>query len=73
MCDICTHTAASDGQYTPTEIVELAKRRGLDLLAVMDHNTIAGVDEAKLSDGAAERGAGGAGLGAGLAVELRSS
>lgn len=45
-CDLHTHTTASDGQYTPTELVGLAKGRGLDLLAVTDHDTIAGVDEA---------------------------
>lgn len=46
LCDLHTHTTASDGQYTPAELVGLAKRRGLDLLAVTDHDTIAGVDEA---------------------------
>lgn len=45
-CDLHTHTTASDGQYTPAELVGLAKGRGLDLLAVTDHDTIAGVDEA---------------------------
>lgn len=47
LCDLHTHTTASDGQYTPAELVELAKRRGLDLLAVTDHDTIAGVGEAQ--------------------------
>ena len=46
LCDLHTHTTASDGQYTPAELVGLAKRRGLGLLAVTDHDTIAGVDEA---------------------------
>lgn len=46
LCDLHVHTTASDGQYTPAELVELAKRRGLDLLAVTDHDTIAGVAEA---------------------------
>lgn len=46
LCDLHTHTTASDGQYTPAELVGLAKRRGLALLAVTDHDTIAGVDEA---------------------------
>ena len=44
--DLHTHTTASDGQYTPTELVRLAKKRGLQALAVTDHDTIAGVDEA---------------------------
>ena len=46
-CDLHTHTTASDGQYTPTELAGLAKARGLDLLAVTDHDTIAGVAEAQ--------------------------
>ncbi len=44
--DLHTHTTASDGQYTPSELAALAKTRGLDVLAVTDHDTIAGVDAA---------------------------
>ena len=44
--DLHTHTTASDGQYTPAQLVRLAKERGLSVLAVTDHDTIAGVDEA---------------------------
>lgn len=47
LCDLHTHTTASDGQYTPTELVQLAQVRGLSVLAVTDHDTIAGVDEAQ--------------------------
>lgn len=47
LCDLHTHITASDGQYTPAELVKLAKERGLDLLAVTDHDTIAGVNEAR--------------------------
>ena len=47
LADLHTHTTASDGQYTPAELVGLAKKRGLDLLAVTDHDTIAGVAEAQ--------------------------
>lgn len=47
LCDLHTHTTASDGQYTPTELAKLAKQRGLSVLAVTDHDTIAGVDEAQ--------------------------
>ena len=46
-CDLHTHTTASDGQYTPTELVGLANARGLSVLAVTDHDTIAGVAEAQ--------------------------
>lgn len=44
--DLHTHTSASDGQYTPAQLVCLAKERGLSVLAVTDHDTIAGVNEA---------------------------
>ena len=47
LCDLHTHTTASDGQYTPTELVGLAKNRRLSVLAVTDHDTIAGVNEAQ--------------------------
>ena len=44
--DLHTHTTASDGQYTPTELVHLAKKHSIQVLAVTDHDTIDGVDEA---------------------------
>ncbi len=44
--DLHTHTTVSDGQYTPAQLVKLAKERGLSVLAVTDHDTIAGVNEA---------------------------
>ena len=47
LADLHTHTTASDGQYTPTELVNLAKQRGIQILAVTDHDTIDGVDEAR--------------------------
>ena len=34
LCDLHTHTTASDGQYAPAELVRLAKKRGLSILAV---------------------------------------
>lgn len=46
VADLHTHTTASDGQYTPTELVCLAKQHGIQVMAVTDHDTIAGVDEA---------------------------
>lgn len=47
VCDLHTHTTASDGQYTPSSLVRLAKEHGLTVLAVTDHDTIAGVNEAQ--------------------------
>jgi len=44
--DLHTHSTASDGQYTPAELVRLVKARGAEVLALTDHDTMAGVDEA---------------------------
>ena len=45
-CDLHTHSNASDGQYSPRELVQLAKKAGIQCLAVTDHDTIDGVEEA---------------------------
>jgi hypothetical protein len=37
--DLHCHTWHSDGDLSPTELIALARRRGLDFLAVTDHNT----------------------------------
>lgn len=44
--DLHTHSTASDGQYSPPELVALAKERGIDVLALTDHDTTDGVAEA---------------------------
>jgi predicted metal-dependent phosphoesterase TrpH len=44
--DLHVHTTASDGTCTPTEVVELAGRKGIRVLGVADHDTILGVAEA---------------------------
>lgn len=46
LCDLHTHSTASDGQYTPTKLVQLAKKHGLDVLALTDHDTTDGLAEA---------------------------
>lgn len=46
LADLHTHSNASDGQYAPAELVGLAKRQNIDVLAVTDHDTIGGVAEA---------------------------
>ena len=38
--DLHTHTVHSDGGLTVSELAALAARRGLDFLAVTDHNTV---------------------------------
>lgn len=44
--DLHTHTCKSDGSYTPTELVDYAIEKGLSAVAITDHDTIEGLDEA---------------------------
>jgi predicted metal-dependent phosphoesterase TrpH len=44
--DLHSHTTYSDGTFRPGETVRLAVERGLDVLAVSDHDTTEGLDEA---------------------------
>ncbi|MFR5833794.1 MAG: PHP domain-containing protein [Acutalibacteraceae bacterium] len=45
--DLHLHTTASDGTKSPSAIVEWAAERGLELIAVTDHDTVSGVEEAR--------------------------
>lgn len=42
MIDLHSHTTASDGRCTPAELVALASAAGVRVLAVTDHDTVAG-------------------------------
>lgn len=44
--DLHTHSTASDGECTPTGLVRRAKARGLTAMALTDHDTFAGTQEA---------------------------
>ncbi len=44
--DLHVHSTASDGQYTPREVVEKAKAKGLEAIALTDHDTLDGLEEA---------------------------
>lgn len=44
--DLHVHTTASDGEYTPSQVVALARQAGLCAVAITDHDTLAGVPEA---------------------------
>jgi len=44
--DLHTHSTASDGMLAPAQLVALAVERGLSVLALTDHDTVAGVAEA---------------------------
>jgi hypothetical protein len=44
--DLHTHTAFSDGFYSPEELVKKAKDAGIDILGISDHDNIAGITQA---------------------------
>ena len=45
--DLHIHSTASDGAFTPTELVHLALAKGLQAIAVTDHDTTDGILEAQ--------------------------
>lgn len=45
-CDLHTHTTASDGSYSPHELIKSASSVGLKAIAVTDHDTMQGIEEA---------------------------
>lgn len=46
MFDLHIHTTASDGELSPEEIVRLAAKNGVTTIAITDHDTISGLDQA---------------------------
>ena len=44
--DLHVHSSISDGTLTPTEVVQLAMQKGLQAIALTDHDTVDGVKEA---------------------------
>jgi predicted metal-dependent phosphoesterase TrpH len=44
--DLHTHTNFSDGSFSPTALVKLAHQKGLNILAITDHDTTEGLTEA---------------------------
>ncbi len=47
MVDLHIHTTRSDGQYTPAEVAALAHRAGIEIMAITDHDSVAGVAEGR--------------------------
>lgn len=47
MIDLHVHTTASDGQYSPTEIIQKAADKNIKVITITDHDTTAGLDEAQ--------------------------
>ena len=46
MIDLHSHTNKSDGTLSPSELVDLAAEKGITILAVTDHDTVEGIEEA---------------------------
>ena len=46
LIDLHTHSNASDGTDSPSELIEKAISKGLDVIALTDHDTVAGWNEA---------------------------
>jgi hypothetical protein len=46
LIDLHTHTNESDGSYTPAELIDHAVALNLEALAISDHDTFAGYDQA---------------------------
>lgn len=47
MIDFHTHSTESDGTCTPSELIDLAVLKGIDTIALTDHDTCAGLKEAQ--------------------------
>ncbi|NQZ60396.1 MAG: PHP domain-containing protein, partial [Lentisphaeraceae bacterium] len=44
--DLHSHSTASDGKLSPTELMQRAKAKGVDVMALTDHDTTRGLAEA---------------------------
>lgn len=44
--DLHMHTTSSDGTFTPTELVNHAKKQHIDIISITDHDTVEGIEEA---------------------------
>ncbi len=45
MIDLHTHSTASDGRLSPSELIEASCRAGLEAVALTDHDTVSGLAE----------------------------
>jgi predicted metal-dependent phosphoesterase TrpH len=44
--DLHVHSTASDGAYTPSQVVRYAAEQGFSAIAITDHDAVSGIDEA---------------------------
>jgi len=51
--DLHTHSTASDGSLAPSALIQAAAKRGLSTLALTDHDTVNGLEEAEKAAAAA--------------------
>lgn len=47
MIDLHTHSACSDGQLSPTDLISFAASQGVSVLALTDHDTVSGLPDAE--------------------------
>lgn len=47
--DLHIHTIHSDGVYTPSQIIAMAVEKGLKAIAIADHDSVSGIDEALIA------------------------
>ncbi len=45
--DLHVHTDASDGQFSPAQVIALAAEKGVNLLAITDHDTLDGLHKVR--------------------------
>ena len=46
LVDLHTHSTFSDGRYTPAQLVKMAAAADIKLLAITDHDSVNGMEEA---------------------------
>jgi len=82
--DLHTHSNASDGDFSPAQLIRESKKRGISVLALTDHDTLGGLSDAQIEANALgvrfipgieisinwKRGAGVCGLGPGGEMHL---
>lgn len=44
--DLHLHTRASDGAFTPSELLQLVAKEGIDVASITDHDSVSGIEEA---------------------------
>ncbi|MCL1106265.1 RNase RNM [Shewanella algicola] len=54
LADLHSHTTASDGQLTPTQLISRAIEKGVEMFAITDHDTVGGLAEAHIANRAHE-------------------